>query len=79
MPQGAYEKIRLGASLVQVLTALIYEGPGSCDGSRVTSPASWSATASGMSARPSGWMQLERAARHVVALQQMTRIAWKAV
>jgi dihydroorotate dehydrogenase (fumarate)/dihydroorotate dehydrogenase len=26
--QGAYEKIRLGASLVQLLTALVYEGPG---------------------------------------------------
>jgi dihydroorotate dehydrogenase len=26
--EGAYEKIRLGASLVQLLTALIYEGPG---------------------------------------------------
>jgi dihydroorotate dehydrogenase (fumarate)/dihydroorotate dehydrogenase len=26
--QDAYAKIRLGASLVQLLTALIYEGPG---------------------------------------------------
>ena len=26
--EDAYEKIRLGASLVQLLTALIYEGPG---------------------------------------------------
>lgn len=26
--QGAYDKIRLGASLVQLLTALIYQGPG---------------------------------------------------
>jgi dihydroorotate dehydrogenase len=25
---SAYQKIRLGASLVQVLTALVYEGPG---------------------------------------------------
>ena len=27
-PEDAYEKIRAGASLVQVYTALIYEGPG---------------------------------------------------
>ena len=26
--EQAYEKIRLGASLVQILTALVYEGPG---------------------------------------------------
>ena len=26
--EDAYRKIRLGASLVQLLTALIYEGPG---------------------------------------------------
>jgi dihydroorotate dehydrogenase len=26
--EDAYEKIRLGASLVQLLTGLIYEGPG---------------------------------------------------
>jgi dihydroorotate dehydrogenase (fumarate)/dihydroorotate dehydrogenase len=28
MPEDAYRKLRLGASFVQVLTGLVYEGPG---------------------------------------------------
>ena len=52
--EHAYEAIRLGASLVQVLTALIYSGPGLVRDIKRGLVGCWSATGSAPSPRRSG-------------------------